>query len=108
MMKELDVELAKRIVDFMNELVKIDADAVSMLCNTRVPCNKEMLNHPTVQAGSVGEDSTDRVGMIGILNGLCGVGKGNWGIIAASCEEDGGAGYPRVNYFLILEDKIPK
>ena len=70
--------LAEQIVAFMNELLTLDPVAVSRLVSARVACNKELADHPTVQVGALDltfEGATDRVhdvGLLGILNGLCG------------------------------------
>ena len=80
------------VIEFMNELVRMDRRAVTLLCNHRVICNSELMNHPTVQ---VSQDS--RVGLIGVLNGLCsqvyGLIEGGkfdgYGYIAAVYGDDG-------------------
>ena len=86
-----DKELAERIVGFLNELIAVDEEAVRNLSVLRTPCNRELADHPTVQvltetsATSWPSDKSLRfkVGMIGILNGLCGVDDDGVGPITA-------------------------
>ncbi len=91
----VDLSLATRIVDFLNELLAIDSEAITAICKTRVRCNELLKNHPTVQVKFF-QDQQDQyaeVGMIGILNGMCGAYDDGelrgWGCIVAHIEEDG-------------------
>jgi len=79
----LDVKTAIKIVDFLNNLLEYDRAAVEALINTRVDCSDEMANHPTVQVRSHGDGNQHRVGLLGILNGLCGIKKNGYGLIVA-------------------------
>ena len=74
-MQELDPIKAKSIVVFLNSLLDIDGEAVTNLFSYRVPCNQELANHPTVQVlpPLTGTEDPPLVGMLGLLNGLCGV-----------------------------------
>jgi hypothetical protein len=78
----------KEVVRLLNDCLALDRDAVQLLIDNRVPCNGALLDHPTVQCGQSGT-----VGMLGILNGLCGTipsGKHEgWGYIAATYDDDG-------------------
>ena len=76
----------QKTVDFLNELLEIDPFAISALFSSRVSCNKELADHPTVQVGSLGKDSF-QVGMIGVLNGLFGIDKHGWGHISGYYED---------------------
>jgi len=58
-------------IEFLNDLLKQDAEAVTNLCESRVKCNEEIANHPTVQVRGYEEKTS--VGLLGILNGLFGV-----------------------------------
>ena len=61
------------MIAFLNELLALDAQAVTDLINSRVQCNEAMANHPTVQVGGeTGKPETFRVGLLGLLNGYCG------------------------------------
>ncbi len=76
-----------QIIDFLNQLVVLDRDAVSALINTRVPCNKQFSEHETVQV-LAGENETYSVGLLGILNGLCGKDENGWGFIVAEINQE--------------------
>jgi len=83
------MDLADRIITVLNECVALDREALHKLIETRVPCNRALADHPTVQvsSGAPGEFST--VGLLGILNGIVGVDSDGWGFIAASFDEEG-------------------
>ena len=85
----LDWELAGRIVAFLNDLVELDKPAVAALIANRVPCSQAMADHPTVQVG--GPREAYRVGMLGILNGLCGIDSRGWGGVVAVYDGPDGA-----------------
>lgn len=38
-------------IDFLSELIKVDAPAIAALIANCVPCNEQMADHPTVQCG---------------------------------------------------------
>lgn len=67
----VDLELAQTVVDYMNDLSKRDRQAVAALISNRVPCNQDISNHPTCQV--VQQCGGFSVGLLGILNGLCGI-----------------------------------
>jgi hypothetical protein len=56
------------VVDFLNDLISIDAQAICDLIELRVPCKFE--NHPTTQVSLI--DFEHKVGLLGILNGIFG------------------------------------
>lgn len=65
-------QLAERIVALLNEAFESDFAALQTLMCTRVPCNLELANHPSIQ---IGETLTDRgdfyhLGTLGLINGL--------------------------------------
>lgn len=62
-------ETFEKIINYLNELLEVDATAVESLVSNRVPCNEAMANHPTVSVSGRGEDYS--VGLLGFLNGLC-------------------------------------
>lgn len=88
-MKTIDVDQA---IAFLNHIVQIDREAVDRLIKTRVPCNKSLANHPTVQVGYQENDNPkgDRfeVGFLGIINGLFGIRDDKRGFICAMYEGD--------------------
>ena len=82
----IDRELAKRIADYLNELHVLDPHVISDMVEKRFPCNKALASHPTCQVipGYVG----NIVGMLGVMNGLCGVDDMGRGAIAACYHSD--------------------
>jgi hypothetical protein len=86
---------ADELIAFLNELVKIDAKAITELISQRVDCNTPMADHPSVQVGfgRNGGQAQCVVGMLGIINGFIGTidtGKyQGWGCVAARYGEDG-------------------
>lgn len=87
-------ELADCIIAFMNECAERDPRAVIALVEARVPCNRSLAEHPTVQCGTDTPDGPFTVGVLGILNGLCGVipegPKAGWGLITATLDREAG------------------
>lgn len=79
-----------KAIETLNELLKLDPNAVEALFKYRVPCNKDLTNHPTVQVKCYDPDKIDKVGLLGLLNGLFGTfdegPKKGWGPIAAVLE----------------------
>lgn len=59
------------VVDRLNEFNKTDSSALKKIFDNRVPCNKDMGDHPTIQCGQRKKRYT--VGMLGLLNGLFGI-----------------------------------
>lgn len=76
------------VIDFLNELLKVDENAVRLLIEQRVPCNNELADHPTVQVRSR-PNTQPVVGLLGILNGLYGIDEKGYGPIGAIIESDG-------------------
>jgi hypothetical protein len=75
-------------IEYLNELIKLDRDAIQQLATHRAFCNSQLAGHPTCQVNekvlNVDPDPHAypyyEVGLIGILNGLFGVnelGNGN-------------------------------
>jgi hypothetical protein len=59
------------ILQVMNELLQADPYATYSLCSQRVPCNRAVLDHPTVEAMAEKPDARyGWVGLVGILNGI--------------------------------------
>lgn len=73
--------LAEKIVVYLNELLKADEEAIGRLVEYRVPTNEALANHQTCQC--VEKNGVDYVGLLGILNGLCGVKPNGYGYLAA-------------------------
>lgn len=87
------------VVRLLNEAVKVDRQAVQDLIECRVPCNKGLADHPTIQVSAFDEQTGEptpgeyKVGLLGILNGLFGTDCEGWGFITANfnvwCEKCG-------------------
>lgn len=71
--QEIDQLVAERVLKIMNEAIALDKAAISALIFNRVPCNEALANHPTIAVGSRWGGYT--IGLMGILNGLCGTQK---------------------------------
>lgn len=80
----VDLELAARIVGFLNELVDADKPMVGTMLANRFQCNGIMADHPTVQVNF--QHGGYFVTLLGLLNGLCGVHAGGMGPICAVWE----------------------
>ena len=76
--------LAHNIVDFLNSLLELDKAAIGALVHNSVQCSDKLADHETVQV--VARDGAFHVGLLGILNGLCGANKGI-GLIRAVFDE---------------------
>jgi hypothetical protein len=76
----------------LNQIHQADPTVMPALIEHRVPCNRELGDHPTVQVGLIdGDDKNDQryeVGLLGILNGIFGVRPGHrGGYIGANYDE---------------------
>ncbi len=63
---------AQQAVEFLNEALLLDKEAVHTLFQYRVPCNENLANHPTIQCRQFTEQDPVIVGMLGLMNGLFG------------------------------------
>jgi hypothetical protein len=101
---EPNIELAERICSFLNELLEIDRPAMGAMIANRVPCNEGLADHPTVQVGK--QNGGYHVGMLGILNGLCGIRQSNqFGLINAIFSGDGREPLKDILRFEVHTDK---
>jgi len=73
------------VVELLNEIVKIDPTLARSLLFTRIPCTKELCDHPTIQVARFGV-----VGTLGILNGIFGINENGWGCILADIDDSTG------------------
>ena len=62
----------KPLIEFFNAALHSDYDAIAALVNHRVPCNKSMVEHPTIQVRKPEEKGKHTLGLLGLLNGYCG------------------------------------
>ena len=78
-------------VEVLNVALDADPDAMRQLIENRVPCNTGLAGHPTIQVKREPMSSTGySVGMIGIINGICGTQHDGWGHIAIEVDADNG------------------
>lgn len=84
-MANVDMEQAQGIVDYLNELVKSDPSAIAALVANRVPCNKDLAEHDTCQCWA--QHGGYHVGMLGVINGICGIFDNGHGAIQVVFEE---------------------
>jgi hypothetical protein len=78
----------QQTIAFLNELIALDAQAITALVESRVPCNKSLADHPSVQVSSTTGGGYS-VGLLGILNGLFGTREDGWGFISAVFDDNG-------------------
>lgn len=76
-----------RAVRVLNEALDVHPEAIEALVSHRVPCNGALAKHPSIQVGETA--SGWEVGMLGIINGLFGTDKDDWGFIAAEFDDAG-------------------
>ena len=85
----------KQAIEILNDILATDPKAIADLIETRVDCNEALYNHPTVQCAE-----GQKVGMLGIINGIFGVRSTGGGWIAAHYDDDDG----KLTKFVVIED----
>lgn len=83
-MTEVNLKLAQEICDLLNGLLEHDSPALGALISNKVPCSEHLANHPTIQASD--QHGGYFVGLLGILNGLCGIHQSGNGPVVAKFE----------------------
>lgn len=68
----VDLTLAGRIVELLNDLYRKDPQAMHDLIEHRVRCNEVLAAHPTVPVARPEDNDGGLLGVLGLLNGLCG------------------------------------
>lgn len=93
-----DPELARKVVRLLDHLIRIDPDGMTALIHARVPCNRAMVDHPSVQVDgetwtspSGAKSTCPTLGIIGLLNGLCGSLEDGYGPVSVVLDEKGKA-----------------
>src|SRR5277367_2353946 len=89
-------EFADLLITLLNKLIENEdvRKDISRLIETRVPCSKATVDHPTIQAGWPTNDKvgSPNVGFLGVMNGLVGVlpdgPRKGWGYITAHFEDN--------------------
>lgn len=72
------------VVDFLNEALDVDRQAISKVFSQRQICNEDLANHPTIQVRS--ENEKYSVAAVGVLNGLFGIDEDGWGPICRTVD----------------------
>lgn len=82
----VDLKLAQKIINYLNELVALDKPCIAAMVSNRIPCNEKLAEHPSCQVGY--RNGGFSVGLLGIINGMCGTyddgPRKGWGAIAAN------------------------
>lgn len=84
----MDQQKVQEVIEVLNRIHEKDPTVLPALINYRVPCNNILSEDPTVQVG-MNADGGWEVGLLGILNGVCGVNASDIGYIAARFEKVG-------------------
>ena len=63
---------AQYVVDFLNELVRLDKYALTDMMSERISVNRELQNHPTVMPKELVE-GVHEVGLLSVINGMFGL-----------------------------------
>lgn len=84
----MDEVKVREVIDVLNRIHEKDPTVLPALINYRVPCNDVLAEDPTVQVGITPEGGWE-VGLLGILNGVCGVNANDIGFIAAYFGKNG-------------------
>lgn len=71
-MKKRDEISAQYVVDFLNELVRLDKYALTDMMSERISVNKELKNHPTILVKELVE-GVPEIGLLSIINGMFGL-----------------------------------
>lgn len=79
--KKFEVHV-ERVVELLNEALRIDKHAISDLVSERITVNKDLALHPTIQCVETGRGRYE-MGLLGFLNGLFGVDEEKHGAIKA-------------------------
>lgn len=75
-----------KIVKCLNSLLEADPDAIKNLIDARVICNNNLADHETCQVIEDPVTKETKVGLLGVINAICGNLDG--GKIAAVIDEE--------------------
>ena len=102
-MSEQSQVTPQQAVHRLNEILSLDPEALAALVGNRVPCNKALAEHPTVQV-HLNPDGSFEVGLLGILNGIFGTRPDGWGwIVATGIKKEGDLLY--IESFQVLSEE---
>lgn len=77
-----------KVVDYLNNILRIDPSVVDELFLNRVPCSEKLHDNSTAQIRKHNNE-TYSIGVLGIINGLIGIGEEKqYGPIAMVIDED--------------------
>jgi len=98
-----DLRLARALVHRLNLLIREPETlaAVAALVDVKVDVTQSVADHPTIQIDAR-RPGFPKLGIIGLLNGLCGVRNDGWGYIAGEFDDHG-----RLIRFVILDGAQP-
>jgi hypothetical protein len=85
----MEMDCIEKAVKILNEAVELDEPAIRALINYRVPVNKLLAEHATIQVGTYHPESKETgacVGLLGIINGIFGTDEEQWGFIAVEAD----------------------
>ena len=84
-------------ITFLNDLVEIDRAFIQALIGYRLPCNRAMADHASVQVA--GDGGCFQAGFLGVINGFLGTvddgPKAGWGPITALFADGEVTGFAR-------------
>ena len=96
----VNLEIADRIADLLNEALAADPAAIHALIINRVPCNSQLADHQDIVVES--NDHHSFVDMLGILTGICGADHNLLrGAIACRFDPSGHHGMPNLVQFYV-------
>ena len=75
------------MLELLNEAIHLHRDAMEVLIDTRVSCNRDLAKHKSIQV--MGKYGNYAVGFLGMLNGLLGIDANKFGPITAYYDEEG-------------------
>jgi hypothetical protein len=85
----MNIELAQKIINILNELLESDRPVNKPLIANRIPCNEDFANYPDILVWV--QNNGFHIGILGLLNGVGGgVGFDYHGSIEAVFEKKDG------------------
>lgn len=88
----------QEVCDLLNEMLKLDYNCTKKLIEYRVPCNKKIADHPTIQV-----TADEKLGIMGIINSLFGIRDDFKGAICYEFESN-----RIIRFILTPEEKTPR
>ncbi len=85
-------------INILNEALDRDPAAITELVNMRVPCNKQLSDHPTIHTTVI--EGVFRLGVLGLLNGA--LGSSPSGVIGAEGQMNDAGRFVKIKQFIDL------